>query len=853
MNPVSPIESERREYEPELIERPRLLQKLDDCDARVIALIAPAGFGKTTLARQWTSRRDMAGAWYSVGSEGFDVAAVAARIAAIVSTVVSGAGERMLTRLGVSTDPEAEAVLLAELLSREIPAWPANARLVIDDYQLLSVSRACERFVGTLVRETPLRLLITSRKRPSWASSRLRLYGELFEIGSAELEMTPSEAREVLAPVVSEEQRAQLAELCHGWPAVLGLAARLRGATLPQNALLPGLYDYFAEELFNNASSDLKRLLCQISAAPRLTRDLLERIGGTPALELAAAAEQSGFFYSAAATGEPSLHPLLRDFLEHRLKQRPDRAVLIDDLAGALLASDRWDDVWQLIQDCDRPDLLPSLVERSLPTLLDGSRLPTLASWTEFGRERNVVSPILDLAEAEMAFLAGEHAKAYALALQATHHFDESSSLRWRAHAIAARSAHFSDQLEAGINHARKARALAPDIRAVQHCLWTEFLCAYELENEDCSSLLAQLEKLQDGSPDTTARVVQGRNMLSHISSYETVEETLFERIRPLLDRVSPQIRASLAASHCDYLGQLGRYSEAEAALAAVWDTFAEFNLLFALPSVYCVRATNAIGLRRYRQAEFFLDAAERPAGHSNGSVSTQASILREVVSLLKGDMSTDLVEVRVDRNAAKCWQGLGYSVDALKWASRGDPDIAFAYASQADTVTISTEAQSLAAFARAIAAARLDSTDAILLLTKAIRFADERRRWNQCVWAYRAYPELLGLIASEPKLSLALRSVLRSARDEQLAARYGIDLKGSRKSQPTSNESLTRREREVLRLVAEGLSNKEVAGKLFISEVTVKVHLRHIYGKLGVRNRIEAALHAVYSEDRTS
>jgi len=397
-----PIEKKRRESELEPIERPRLLEKLNDSDARVIALIAPAGFGKTTLARQWTSNHNSAGAWYSVGSEGFDVAAVAARIAAVVSTVVSDAGKRMLTRLSVSTDPEAEAVLLAELLSKEIAAWPGNARLVIDDYQALSVSRACERFIGTLVRESPLRLLITSRKRPSWASSRLRLYGELLEISRAELEMTPSEAREVLAPIVSDEQRTQLAKLCHGWPAVLGLAARLGGASLPRNALLPGLYEYFAEELYSSASSDLKRLLCQISAAPYLTRDLLERIGGTPVLELVAAAEQSGFFQSAGAAEEPSLHPLLRDFLEHRLGQRPDRANLIDDLAEALLTSDRWDDVWQLIRDWDRPDLLPGLIERSLPTLLDGSRLPALASWTEFGRAHNVVSPILDLAEAEM-------------------------------------------------------------------------------------------------------------------------------------------------------------------------------------------------------------------------------------------------------------------------------------------------------------------------------------------------------------------------------------------------------------------------------------------------------------------
>jgi LuxR family maltose regulon positive regulatory protein len=132
-------EREGWRLEPQLIKRSRLLEKLDDSDARVIALIAPAGFGKTTLARQWISSRKIAGAWYSVGSEGFDIAAVAARIAAVVSTVVSGAGERMLTRLSVSTNPEAEALLLAEMLSKELAAWPADARLVIDDYQALAV------------------------------------------------------------------------------------------------------------------------------------------------------------------------------------------------------------------------------------------------------------------------------------------------------------------------------------------------------------------------------------------------------------------------------------------------------------------------------------------------------------------------------------------------------------------------------------------------------------------------------------------------------------------------------------------------------------------------------------------
>ncbi|MGB9593031.1 MAG: response regulator transcription factor, partial [Anaerolineae bacterium] len=58
--------------------------------------------------------------------------------------------------------------------------------------------------------------------------------------------------------------------------------------------------------------------------------------------------------------------------------------------------------------------------------------------------------------------------------------------------------------------------------------------------------------------------------------------------------------------------------------------------------------------------------------------------------------------------------------------------------------------------------------------------------------------------------------------------------------------EPLTDREMEVLRLVATGASNKEIARRLCISVRTVQVHLSNIYGKLGVRSRTEAALYAI-------
>src|SRR3990172_2472917 len=57
------------------------------------------------------------------------------------------------------------------------------------------------------------------------------------------------------------------------------------------------------------------------------------------------------------------------------------------------------------------------------------------------------------------------------------------------------------------------------------------------------------------------------------------------------------------------------------------------------------------------------------------------------------------------------------------------------------------------------------------------------------------------------------------------------------------SAEALTEREKELLDLIKQGDSNKEIAQRLYLSVHTVEVHLRNIYSKLGVRSRLQAAL----------
>jgi len=66
------------------------------------------------------------------------------------------------------------------------------------------------------------------------------------------------------------------------------------------------------------------------------------------------------------------------------------------------------------------------------------------------------------------------------------------------------------------------------------------------------------------------------------------------------------------------------------------------------------------------------------------------------------------------------------------------------------------------------------------------------------------------------------------------------------RSSEETQTESLTARELKVLRLIAEGLSNHDIAKKLFISEPTVRTHVSNILRRLHLDKRTQAALYAL-------
>jgi DNA-binding CsgD family transcriptional regulator len=171
-----------------------------------------------------------------------------------------------------------------------------------------------------------------------------------------------------------------------------------------------------------------------------------------------------------------------------------------------------------------------------------------------------------------------------------------------------------------------------------------------------------------------------------------------------------------------------------------------------------------------------------------------------------------------------------------LAEAAQGTSCRALRTVAEAEELSRSNEVRVLAGWVRAICALSTKAPDARELLHSAVVSIETTGWIDRFITAYRTVPELLGAVAANPEWEHLARRAVRLGRDNRLARRLGINI-------DRSFAGLTRRELEVLALVADGLTNDEIARRLFISVPTAKVHVRHILEKLGVHTRTQAAL----------
>jgi len=830
-----PVRQRRR-----VIQRPRLVALLDQSKAHVKTLIAPAGYGKTTLADQWVHTEGRRGTWLTARRSSTDVAALALGLARASSELVSGCDERLREHLRALSGSTVKVDVLAEILAEDLAGWPSDGWLVVDDYHEIVGADDAERLVSALVAGGPLQLLVASRQRPSWVTARAILYEEVLELNQTSLAMDPGEASEVLAGR-SSHSASGLVAVANGWPAVIGLAS-VSNAELEDSEQLPeSLYRFFAEEVFASLEDRVKAGLATLSVAPVLDRELAAVLLGPQSAErVCASALEVGILVERGGLLE--LHPLARSFLEDRCAQlgfTPE----VDSLSRCVehyRTRREWDAAFDVIVRHRLGGELERLVVEALDELLDTARLQTIEAWCEVGTSLGLQGTAFALARAEVALRHGRLSEAQ---VQAEVAAKDDSDLKFRALYLGGRAAHIASREEEALELYRRAEAVASTHVARRDAQWGQLICATELELPEATEMMRTLAA---GVSRTDPREVLQCTIyeVGYQSKFGLLELGDADSAYELLSAVDdPLLLSAFQSVYSSLLALAARYDDALRVSEEFLATTLRYRLDFAIPYALSSAANASAGQRNWSQAEAFATKALTLSRETRDTAAQRhvfAKYLR-ILAQQRRHRAALMIEEPSLKDALPGIRAEVLSTRALVLASVGRVEEARQLTHNLTGSTGAIESAVLVAAVSAISALKLREQDAVekTLHLEEIAFATGAA--DLLVTSYRSAPELLPVLLRASRERERLGKLLKRATDEDaaIAAGHVPNEDGNPKLR------LSVREREVYELVTQGLTNLQIGQRLFISEGTVKVHVHHIYDKLGVRSRTALAVQA--------
>jgi LuxR family maltose regulon positive regulatory protein len=291
MNPFTPLRTKLYVPPPQStwISRPRLLKRMDEGFERKFTLIsAPAGFGKTTLLVEWIHQKKKPIAWFSVDKKDNDPVHFLTYVIAGLQTLEAGIGKAALTLLRSPQPPPLESILIN--LINDISCIPTGATLVLDDYHAVD-AKPIHDLIVFLLDHLPkhMHLVMATRSDPPLLLARLRSQNQLTELRVADLSFTTDETAELfnkgLNLQLSNNDIHLLETRTEGWIAGLQLAAlSLHGRKDPSNFLkaFKGdhryIADYLTEEVLNRQPEQLRNFLLQTSILERLSGSLCDAV-----------------------------------------------------------------------------------------------------------------------------------------------------------------------------------------------------------------------------------------------------------------------------------------------------------------------------------------------------------------------------------------------------------------------------------------------------------------------------------------------------------------------------------------------------------------------------------------------
>jgi LuxR family maltose regulon positive regulatory protein len=871
----------------DLVPRPRLVERLNyGLDQALITVITPAGFGKTTLLCEWLAQCPFPAAWLTIADGGDDLAGFVSHFVAAVQSIAPQSGQETLGRLRLPGTPSPR--VLAATLDDELLDLADELVVVLDDYQEISDPRVHE-FLSALLEHPPpgLHLAIAARVDPPLPLARLRARGRLRELRAADLRFTIEETCAFFARStdvsLDPSTAALLEQRVEGWAAGLRLAAlSLPGAEAPtaifaafEGRRLAAVMMFLSDEVLMRQSVEVQEFLLHTSILERLCVPLCDALLGpgeaTPdGARLLAQALASNLFLEPLgdADGEGPwyrYHALFRDVLADRLHARVGEVGTraLHRRARAWFASRNLvDEALHHALAAGDVDEAATLVERQIMPALNRRDRLSLERW--LGRlPRAVVEmrPQLLMAEAWLAFHHNRFTRLSQVTGQVAALLDgprptaepaQQRTLRAELDVLASFVLYNRGEVPAAAAAAARALEAIPDAHHwVKGVALHEWVLA-EAELGHSRSVIERLEQLVAADPGLAQPITGWALMMLATVHYQ--EARLPESWRAARLALAAGDAAGVRPLAAGYHRLCGLIAYETNQLDQAIEHFTRITGDVTDASWTMLRSS-AFGLALAHQARGRFEEAQAAVRRyaalvqdpGSAEQSTRVAPFEARLALLRGDLA-----------AASRWLttptlDAGGTVIAHLDARLTRVRVELALGDDASLAAAEAALPSLLedAGGRHLTAWLIEVLALQAMLDRL------RARVGKAVATLEQAIELArpgGFIRTFVDLGPDMAELLRALRpcsphpsyiDRILAAfpQPGAAATPT-PARPAAQElldALTDREVDVLSLLGQRLSNKEIAQTLMISPLTVKVHASNIYSKLGVGGRREA------------
>lgn len=303
----------------EAVSHARLIDSAVLAGSRVVAVMAPAGYGKSTMLAEWAVTESRQVAWVSLDERDDDPVALLTLLAAACTSISPAVSDIADDMRGVGDTALSRS---APLLATGLAAAPSTFVLFIDDVHALE-SSACRDILDVVLTGVPAgcQVVLSGRHQPRYLA-RPRVEGKLFEIGPNDLRIDAASARSIFSGIdISDDDLGRLVERCEGWPVGLTLCAligRNGGDALAVSGDDRFVSDYLYRECLAGLPEDLQRFLRRTAVLTQFSADTCDNVLETRrSADYLHALEERGLFLVPldGARGWYRYHALFREFL----------------------------------------------------------------------------------------------------------------------------------------------------------------------------------------------------------------------------------------------------------------------------------------------------------------------------------------------------------------------------------------------------------------------------------------------------------------------------------------------------------------------------------------------------------